>query len=75
MISAARTLAPALVLTAMVAADGVSPPRSSREPEVTGTASERAASEKTELRGGADAVAPEKRPVRVILPSPYSDRR
>ena len=72
MISAARTLAPALVLTAMVAADGLSP---SREPEVTGTASERAASEKTELRGGADAVAPEKRPVRVILPSPYSDRR
>jgi hypothetical protein len=73
MISSARTLVPALVLTAMVAANGAPTPQPPREPEVTGTA-ERTTSEKAELRPSAETAAPEKRPVRVILPSPYSGR-
>jgi hypothetical protein len=75
MISSSRTLFPALVLTALVAASGAASPPAHPEPEVTGTAAERAAGEKAELRPSQESVAPEKRPVRVILPSPYSGKR
>jgi hypothetical protein len=74
MISSSRTLVPALVLTTMVAANGAASPPAHPEPEVTGTAVERPAPEKAELRPSQEPVAPEKRPVRVILPSPYSER-
>ena len=68
-----KLFAPALVLTAVIAAGEVPPP-ARQEPEATGTAPERAS--QGELRPTQDAAQAEKRPaVRVILPSPYSQPR
>ena len=67
-----RTLVPALALAAAVAAN--EPPPLGKEPEATGTTSERPV--KNELRSTPDSRPQEKRPaVRVILPSPYATTR
>jgi hypothetical protein len=50
-------------------------PRTQPDAETTGTAPGADKREKAELRPSHEALPPEKRPVRVILPSPYSDRR
>ena len=69
-----KLFARALVLTAAIATGELPPPAARREPEATGTASERAPN--GELRPTQDAAQAEKRPaVRVILPSPYSKPR
>jgi hypothetical protein len=74
MFSSSRTLVPALVLSAVVAANGASL-SAQPDPDMTGTAPETTTRDKTELRPSQETVPAEKRPVRVILPSPYSRRR
>jgi hypothetical protein len=73
MISSSRMLVPALVLAAAAAVNAAPPAQP--DPDATGTASEIAARDKAELRPSQEAVPVEKRPVRVILPSPCSGRR
>ena len=69
-----KLFAPALVLTAAIAAGELPPAAARQEPEATGTAPARAPN--GELRPAQDAAQAEKRPaVRVILPSPYSQPR
>lgn len=73
MFSSSRTLLPALVLSAMVAVNGA--PSAQLDPDATGSAPEVSTREKAELRPSQETVPAEKRPVRVILPSPYSGKR
>lgn len=63
---------PALVLAAVVAANEPRPEHP--DADTTGTTAERAPSARIELRPAPQAAPAEKRPVRVILPSPYSAR-
>lgn len=65
---------PALALAAALAVSGGEPQQQQQpEAETTGTTAERAASARSELRP-AQAAPDAKRPVRVILPSPYAAR-
>ena len=68
-----RSVLPAMMLTVVVAR-GAEPGAPRVEPEVTGSAAEPELHGKAELRKGHGALRAEKRPVRVILPSPYSRR-
>lgn len=65
---------PALALATVVAFNGGVAAPTQADPDATGTAPERA-SPAAELRPSQETAPAEKRPVRVILPSPYSARR
>lgn len=64
---------PALAFAAAVAVNGGEPQPQQPDAETTGTTAERAASARSEPRP-AQAAPAAKRPVRVILPSPYAAR-
>jgi hypothetical protein len=74
MTSSSRTLVPAFALAAVLAVNGAAPP-AQPDPDATGTATESVSRERAELRPTQETVPAEKRPVRVILPSPYSGKR
>ena len=69
-----REILPAVALAAALGANGVAAP-APQEPETTGEAARQAVPEKLELRPADDAAPSAKRAIRVILPSPYSERQ
>jgi hypothetical protein len=73
MILPGRTLVPALLLATAVAVGA--PPPARPEPDATGSAPARPEPDTTELRRSQETLPAEKRPVRVILPSPYPAKR
>jgi hypothetical protein len=69
-----RTLIPAVVLGTVIAANGAPGSSLEENPDATGSTSERSPAASPEQRRSPDPAPVEKRPVRVILPSPYSAR-
>jgi hypothetical protein len=68
-----RSLLPVAALTVVLGANSLAVP-DQQDPEATGATAQQPASDKPDLRAADEAAAPEKRPVRVILPSPYAKR-
>lgn len=66
---------PALALAAAIAVNGDEPAPAQPDADTTGATVERASSARSERRPPQQATPAEKRPVRVILPSPYSAQR